>query len=153
MITKGLFTSNKDEWETPDDLFKELDNEFHFDTDLCASDKNAKCSHYIKKGSMSYGSNDSLPFVHNTGFMNPPYGRKIGNFVRKAYMLALVERKTIVCLLPARTDTKWWHNYCMKGEIRFIKGRIKFINPDNRTAKPQPAPFPSAIVIFRGKSK
>lgn len=155
-LNLGLFTSNKEEWETPQELFDELNHEFNFDTDLCASDKNTKCRRYVKKGDCYYSTgidkSDSLPYVHKSGFMNPPYGRKIGEFVRKAYLLALKEGKTIVCLLPARTDTRWWHNYCMKAyEIRFLKGRVKFINPDNRTAKPQPAPFPSAIVIFRPK--
>ena len=143
-------TSLSGEWETPQELFDELNKEFNFDTDLCASDKNAKCSRYVKKGDGAYDNNDSLPYVYKSAFMNPPYGRNIGKFVRKAYMLAFRDGKTIVCLLPARTDTKWWHNYCMKGEIRFLQGRVKFINPDDRTAKPQSAPFPSAIVIFRG---
>lgn len=157
-INLGLFSSNSEEWETPSNLFEELNNEFQFDTDLCASDKNAKCSHYIKKGSSYYNTgldrNDTLPYVGKSAFMNPPYGRKIGEFVRKAYLLAFRDKKTVVCLLPARTDTKWWHNYCMKAdEIRFLKGRVKFINPDNRNAKLQSAPFPSAIVIFRPKTK
>jgi hypothetical protein len=74
--------------------------------------------------------------------MNPPYGRKIGLWVQKAYEESR-GGSTIVCLLPARTDTRWWHDFCMKGEIRFIKGRLKFNDGKN------PAPFPSAVVIFR----
>ena len=75
--------------------------------------------------------------------MNPPYGRKIKLWVKKAYESAQSGRANVVCLLPARTDTSWWHDYCMKGEIRFIRGRLKFNNNENS------APFPSAIVIFR----
>lgn len=78
--------------------------------------------------------------------MNPPYGREIGKWVRKAYESSL-GGTTVVCLLPARTDTRWWHDYCMKGEIRFIRGRLKFGGHKNS------APFPSAVVIFRGNKK
>jgi len=74
--------------------------------------------------------------------MNPPYGREIRQWVKKAYESAL-GGATVVCLLPARTDTSWWHDYCMKGEIRFIRGRLKF--GDAR----ENAPFPSAVVIFK----
>lgn len=74
--------------------------------------------------------------------MNPPYGREIIHWVKKAYETS-IQGTTVVCLLPSRTDTKWWHEYCMKGEVRFIKGRLKFGGSKNS------APFPSAVVIFR----
>lgn len=74
--------------------------------------------------------------------MNPPYGRAIGSWVRKAYESSL-KGATVVCLVPARTDTKWWHDYAMKGEIEFIKGRLKFGGSKNN------APFPNAVIIFR----
>jgi len=74
--------------------------------------------------------------------MNPPYGRVIGQWVKKAYESSL-DGATVVCLLPARTDTSWWHDYCMKGEIRFVRGRLKFGGARGN------APFPSAVVIFR----
>jgi site-specific DNA-methyltransferase (adenine-specific) len=77
--------------------------------------------------------------------MNPPYGREIGKWVRKAYETAQAGRQAVVvCLLPARTDTAWWHDYAMKGEIRFLRGRLKFGGSKNS------APFPSALVIFNG---
>jgi hypothetical protein len=76
--------------------------------------------------------------------MNPPYGRQIGKWVEKAYQAALAGN-TVVCLLPARTDTKWFHEFCSKGEIRFLSGRLKFGGSRNS------APFPSAIVVFRPK--
>lgn len=148
-LSKGLFTSNKDNWETPNDLFDKLNEEFNFDIDLCATEINTKCNRFIGEKDCAYSNNYSVPYF-KCGYMNPPYGRNIGKFVRKAYLAALDE-KTVVCLLPARTDTKWWHNYCMRRnvEIRFLKGRVKFINPNKRDEKPQSAPFPSAIVIFR----
>ena len=74
--------------------------------------------------------------------MNPPYGREIGRFIKKAYEETLNGCKSVVCLLPSRTDTKWFHEYCMKGKIEFIKGRLKFGGSKNN------APFPSMIVIF-----
>ncbi|AIG28420.1 adenine methyltransferase [Brevibacillus laterosporus] len=73
--------------------------------------------------------------------MNPPYGKEIGKWVKKAFEEAS-KGATVVCLLPARTDTKWWHEYCMKGEIRLVKGRLKFGDSNNS------APFPSAVIIF-----
>lgn len=75
--------------------------------------------------------------------MNPPYGREIGHWVQKAYESAARGRAIVVCLLPARTDTRWWHEFCAQAEVRFIKGRLKFGNATSG------APFPSAIVIFR----
>ncbi len=77
-----------------------------------------------------------------TCWMNPPYGRKIGQWVRKAYESSLLGA-TVVCLLPARTDTAWWHDYVVKGEIRFLRGRLKFGGQKNS------APFPSAVVVYR----
>jgi len=140
MINKGLFTSNSDEWETPQELFDELNKEFHFNLDPCATEKNAKCSKYFTK------KDDGLHKKWDGRvFMNPPYGRKISQWVEKAYKEWWNHRVTIVCLLPARTDTKWFHDYCIKtDEIRFIKGRLKFSKMKNS------APFPSMIVIFRG---
>ena len=79
-----------------------------------------------------------------TCWMNPPYGREIIKWMKKAYQESL-KGCTVVCLVPSRTDTIWWHDYAMKGEITFIKGRLKFGNQSN------PAPFPSAVVVFKGK--
>jgi site-specific DNA-methyltransferase (adenine-specific) len=74
--------------------------------------------------------------------MNPPYGREIGKWMKKA-VEEWKRGNTVVCLVPARTDTAWWHDYAIKGEIRFIRGRLKFGGGKSS------APFPSAIVIFR----
>jgi hypothetical protein len=124
MINKGLFTSNTDVWSTPPDFYKKLDEEFHFDFDPCPLNPTFD-GLGVKWGRCNY--------------MNPPYGREIGKWVKKAS-----ENKMTVCLLPARTDTRWFHDYIYgKAEIRFIKGRLKFGGSKNS------APFPSMIVIFR----
>lgn len=135
-INKGLFTSNTDLWATPQDFFDKLNEEFNFELDVCANDENAKCDRYFTR------ETDGLK-QDWTGvcWMNPPYGREIGKWVKKAYESSL-NGATVVCLVPARTDTKWWHEYCMKGEIRLVKGRLKFGGSKNS------APFPSAVVIF-----
>lgn len=140
MLSKALFTSNSDEWETPQELFDELNKEFNFDLDPCATHKNAKCSLYYTKIHNGLTAPWSLAV---SIFMNPPYGREIGKWVKKAYEESQ-HGCLVVCLLPARTDTRWFHNYCLKGEIRWIKGRLKFSGMKNS------APFPSMIVIFRG---
>lgn len=141
MNTALMFSSETDLWSTPQDTFDALNEEFHFTYDVCATDENAKCPLYFTK--------EIDAFRHPwTGvcWMNPPYGREIGRWVQRAYEACVNDLTTTVCLLPARTDTRWWHDYCMKGEIRFIKGRLKFGNQTNS------APFPSAVVIFRPSS-
>lgn len=136
-MNKVLFSSNKEDWETPQDLFNELNKEFNFTVDVASSEKNYKCNrHYTEKenGLIQNWNNEIV-------WCNPPYGRKIGDWVEKASE----SKTTVVMLLPARTDTKWFHKYIYnKAEIRFIKGRLKFGNSVNS------APFPSMIVIFKG---
>jgi phage N-6-adenine-methyltransferase len=140
-INQGLFTSNTDLWATPKDFFILLDEEFDFDLDVCANAENAKCTHYFSP------EQDGLKQEWiGTCWMNPPYGRVIGDWVKKAYESSL-NGATVVCLLPARTDTRWWHDYCMKGEIRLVRGRLKFGDSKNS------APFPSAVVIFGKQAK
>ena len=139
MITKGLMSSNTDEWATPKALFKQLDDKYHFDIDVCATPENAKCEKYYTK------EEDGLSQEwQGRCFMNPPYGREIPKWVAKAYESVYRGGAELVCcVVPSRTDTRWWHDYCMKGEITFIKGRLKFNDGD------KPAPFPSAIVVFK----
>lgn len=139
MITSGLFTSNTPEWATPQDFFDKLDSEFHFDLDVCATAENAKCKRFFTKEqdglSQQWGG---------VIYMNPPYGREIVKWVKKCSEY----NGTAVALLPARTDTRWFHDYIYgKAEIRFIKGRLKFGGSKNS------APFPSMVVIFNGKDK
>jgi phage N-6-adenine-methyltransferase len=132
-----MFSSKTDCWATPLDFFRELDAEFGFELDVCALPENAKCSRYLTPGIDGLAQS-----WQGVCWMNPPYGREMNKWVRKAYESALAGA-TVVCLLPARTDTRVWHDYCMKGEIRFIRGRLKFGGHENA------APFPSAVVIFR----
>ena len=131
------YSSKSNEWATPVETFEALNREFHFTLDPCATKDNAKCDIFFDKQS------DGLKqdWGCNTVFMNPPYGREIGFWVKKAFE-ASTRGALVVCLIPSRTDTKWWHEYCMKGEIRFIRGRLKFGNSKNS------APFPNAVVIF-----
>lgn len=138
MKTEAMFSSKTCEWETPIEFFKELDGKYHFTLDVCATKENAKCARFFTR------ADDGLAQEwKGICWMNPPYGRKIGKWVKKAFETALQRSGTVVCLLPARTDTAWWHDYCMKGEITFIRGRLKFGGCDNS------APFPSAVVVFK----
>jgi len=138
MITAGMMTSKTDLWSTPQDFFDKLDAEFHFTCDVCALPENAKCARY-------YTPTDDGLTQRWSGvcWMNPPYGKVIGKWMQKAYESSITGGATVVCLVPARTDTAWWHDYAMRGEIRFIRGRLKFGSSKNS------APFPSAVVIFR----
>lgn len=138
-INKVLYSSENEVWETPQDLFNRLNDEFHFDIDVCATPENAKCSKFFSP------LDDGLSHDwQGVCWMNPPYGKKIGAWMKKA----MEAKATVVCLVPSRTDTKWWHDYAMKAdEIRFIKGRLKFGNSKNS------APFPSAIIVFGKKHK
>lgn len=135
-----MFSSSTDLWATPQDFFDRLNAEFNFDVDVCATPENAKCDVYFTK------EQDGL--VQSWGgltcWCNPPYGREVSKWVQKAYTSSRGEGSTVVMLLPARTDTKWFHEYIYnKSEIRFIKGRLKFGDSENS------APFPSMVVIFR----
>ncbi len=124
---KGLFTAASTHWETPVDLYESLDAEFHFNDDPCPL----------------FPVNDGLfrPWGTST-YCNPPYGQNITQWIRKASWEGRLG-KTIVCLVPSRTDTYWWHEYIMAAkEVRFIRGRLKFGGATNG------APFPSAVVIF-----
>ncbi len=132
-------SSATDLWATPQEFFDNLHAEFDFTLDVCASIENAKCERYFTK------EDDGLS-QQWTGscWMNPPYGREIGKWMCKA-MNSSMAGATVVCLVPARTDTAWWHDYAMKGEIRFIRGRLKFGGHKNS------APFPCAVVVFKGQ--
>src|ERR1043165_5064373 len=130
------FSSATDLWATPQDFFDRLNKRFGFTLDVCATPENAKCADYFT------AEQDGLAQDwRGVCWMNPPYGRAIGHWMRKAYESSLAGA-TVVCLVPARTDTRWWHDYAMRGEVEFIKGRLKF-----GSAKAT-APFPSAVVVF-----
>lgn len=138
-----LFSHKSDEWETPQALFDELDKEFHFDLDVCATNENAKCVVYfgLDNGVDGLTTPWEMPWGTARVWCNPPYS-DIKSWCKKCSE----HNGTAVMLVPARTDTKWFHEYCYNKpgvEIRFIKGRLKFGNSKNS------APFPSMIVIFR----
>lgn len=136
-VNPGLFTSLTPEWSTPQWLFDELHREFRFTLDVCATKLNAKCHAFLDDWGLQ------VSWRSETCWMNPPYGRAIGRWIAKAWAAAQ-DGATVVCLLPSRTDTAWWHDYVMKAcEIRFIKGRLHF------SGAKWSAPFPSAIVVFR----
>jgi len=137
---KVHYSSNTNEWSTPIDTFNELNKEFNFTLDPCSTKENAKCDKFFTiedDGLLQDWSQDVV-------FMNPPYGREIKDWIKKAYEESK-KGSTVVCLIPSRTDTKYWHDYIFKYayDIRFIKGRLKF--GDVKT----PAPFPSAIIVFK----
>lgn len=134
------FSSKTELWATPMDFFQEWSDFIGgFDLDVCANQENAKCQKFFSK------EDDGLSQEWNGKcWMNPPYGKEIGRWMKKAYESSQ-QGATVVCLVPSRTDTKWWHDYAMKGKITFIKGRLKFGNSKNS------APFPSAVVVFEGQ--
>jgi phage N-6-adenine-methyltransferase len=140
MNTALMFSSETDLWATPQNFFDELDKEFHFTLDPCATPENAKCKKYytVKEDGLKQD------WQGETVFCNPPYGKAIKNWVKKCYEESRKPNTKVVMLIPARTDTKYFHEYIYKKakEIRFVKGRLKFGCSKNS------APFPSMVVIF-----
>lgn len=132
--------TESDVWGTPQWLFDALNKEFGFTLDPCSTHENAKCAqHYTtqENGLLKDWGTESV-------FMNPPYS-ECDDWMRKAYGAAQ-EGATVVCLVPARTDTDWWHRYAMKGEVRLLKGRLRFGDAEAN------APFPSAVIVFRPRA-
>jgi phage N-6-adenine-methyltransferase len=137
-LNRGMFSSTSGEWETPKELFDAVDAVFHFTLDVCATHENAKCARYFIK------ERDGLAQEwRGVCWMNPPYGIEISRWVKKAYESSLEAGAVVVCLFPARTDTRWWHDYVIShaAGVKFIKGRVRF-------SRLGPAPFPSALVVF-----
>lgn len=136
------FRSDSFEWATPQAFFDSLHAEFRFELDVCATAENAKCDHFFTL------YEDGLK-QEWTGvcWCNPPYGREISQWMRKSLECSVLGHATVVCLVPARTDTGWWHDFVSKAsEIRYLRGRLKFGGHQNS------APFPSAVVIFERQS-
>ena len=136
-MNKALLSSNTGEWETPQAFFDRLNWKYHFTLDAAATAENAKCQKFFTKEddgiSRNWGGGEIV-------WCNPPYGREIGKWVKKGYEES--KAVVVVMLLPARTDTAWYHDYCTKGRITFVRGRLKFGGVKNS------APFPSMIVEF-----
>lgn len=137
----AMYSSSTDQWATPQDFFNELNKEFSFDLDPCADENNHKCERYFTKEQDGL----KMDWGGSRVFCNPPYGREIGEWVRKCYEEGHKEGTIVVMLIPARTDTKYFHDYILnRAELRFVRGRLRF--GDAETG----APFPSMVVIFRG---
>jgi len=139
-----MVSSLSPEWATPSNLFRILHAEFNFALDISPMD-----GRRIHDDVFDFEGDGLAAASWGPGpvWMNPPYGRGIGEWIERAYRESQ-RGATVVCLLPSRTDTSWWHDYCMKGEIRFLRGRLKFDG-----AKAGRAPFPSAVVVFRPKEE
>ena len=141
MNTAVLFSSKTDQWATPQRFYDDLNEEFSFTLDPCADESNHKCARYFTKEDDGLSKDWGGEVV----FCNPPYGREIPHWVKKCFdEVHFGECPCAVMLIPARTDTQWFHKYIYnKAEIRFIKGRLKFGDSQNS------APFPSMVVVFR----
>lgn len=137
MISEALYSSRSEMWETPQWLYDKLDAEYHFETDVCAVPENAKCKHFYTPE-----QDGLLQDWRGVCWCNPPYGRQVGRWVEKAAK----SKALVVMLIPARTDTKWWHEWVLPyGKVTFLRGRLKFGGAKNS------APFPSCIVVFDGR--
>lgn len=138
-INNGLFTSTRDDWETPVEFFDKYNAIYHFTLDVCANDKNFKVSRYFNREINGLVQS----WKGEVCWMNPPYGREISQWVEKACNETRQHNCIVVGLLPARTDTRWFHNYVYrKAEVEFIKGRLSF---DGKGS----APFPSMVAVWR----
>ena len=138
MNNELMFSSKETTWATPQDFFDRYDAIYHFETDVCALPENAKCARYFTP------EMDGLK-QEWTGvcWMNPPYGKEIGKWIKKAYESARDNLATVVCLLPARTDTTWYHDYILPhAHVEFVRGRLKFGGAKSG------APFPSVVAVF-----
>lgn len=145
-VNEGMFSSEKDYWATPIEFFNKLNKEFDFNLDPCCFPETAKCDKFFTQETDGL----SQDWEGYNVFCNPPYGREIGDWVKKCYKESKKKDTLVVMLIPARTDTKYFHKYIYNNakEIRFIEGRLKFVdfrNPDKKTAA---APFPSMVVVF-----
>ena len=147
-MNEALLSSKKLDWCTPADFFAELDREFHFNLDPAATDKSAKCAKYFTPADDGL----KMDWGGSCVFCNPPYGRQIGDWVRKGYEESQKPGTVVVMLIPARTDTSYYHDYIFGGkadEVRFLRGRLYFT--DEEGDPKGRAPFPSAVIIWRSK--
>lgn len=138
------FSSEKMDWETPQKYFNELHEKYNFTIDVATNGSNAKTENFYTEE-----DNALIQNWHGRVFCNPPYGRELKRWVKKAYEESQKDHnELIVLLIPARTDTTYWHEYIFdKAEIHFLKGRLKFEVNGKAT---NPAPFPSALIIYKG---
>ena len=145
-MNAALLSSKNMNWCTPQEFFNELDQEFHFTLDAAATDKSAKCAYYFTPADDGL----SKDWGGHCVFCNPPYGRAIQDWVRKGYEESRKPGTVVVMLIPARTDTTYYHEYIFHGkadEVRFLRGRLKFTDEDGNAK--DAAPFPSAVIVWR----
>lgn len=143
-VNKVHFSSRSNEWATPQSFFDRLNEEFRFDLDPCCTTESAKCSTFYTE------ADDGLvkPWF-GTVFVNPPYGRGIGKWVKRCYDMAQ-DGCTVVLLMPVRSDTPYWHDYVMRSsEVRLVRGRLRFTGGPKENPDSHNAPFPCAVVVFR----
>ncbi|KAI3349051.1 DNA N-6-adenine-methyltransferase [Clostridium botulinum] len=138
--TELMFSSKTDMWSTPQEFYNKLNEEFNFNLDPCSTHENAKCEKHFTLVEDGLKQN----WAGSTVFCNPPYGRVLKDWVKKCYEESKKPNTRVVMLIPARTDTTYFHSYIYKKvrEIRFIRGRLKFGDCKNA------APFPSMVVVF-----
>lgn len=142
-VNRAVLKSHSCEWATPQKLFDELDKEFKFTLDVAATKFNAKCARFFDQNSNGLAQK----WAPARCWMNPPYGLNLKHWMKKAWKESVDEGALVVCLVPSRTDTSWWHNYALEAdEIRFLQGRIRFDGGNGGQAT-----FPSCIIIFRGR--
>lgn len=141
-----FFSSKSNEWETPEGFYNKLDCKYHFTLDPASTIENAKCDKFF-----TFQDNAlEKDWSNNIVFCNPPYGRGIKYWIKKCYEEGLKENTIVVALIPSRSDTKYFHEFCMKAkDIYFVKGRLKFKNVFE-DIDGSPAPFPSMVVVFDG---
>jgi len=138
-MNEGMFTSDRQDWETPQRFFDKLDEVYRFTLDVCATTKNTKCPKFFTPEVDGLAQDWS----GETWWCNPPYGREIGRWMEKCYLETKGGDSIGMALIPVRTDTKWWHDWVMRAySIGFIRGRLKFVGGSSS------APFPSAIVFW-----
>lgn len=144
MVDAVLYSSKSEEWETPQDLFDQLNAQFSFTLDAAATAENTKCEEFLTREDDALAESTNWPGVV---WLNPPYGRGLYKWIEKAWWECL-GGSTVVMLLPSRTDTQWFHDFIYnKAEVIFLRGRLKFSGNKNA------APFPSMIVVFRPRGK
>ena len=143
---KTMFSSKSNEWETPQDFFNKLNKKFKFTLDPCSTHDNRKCKKYYT----IWDNGLSRSWKNERVFVNPPYS-DVGKWVKKSYEESTENGATVALLIPARTDTKYWHDYVMPSAsvVYFVKGRLKFVN-NSDTNESNSAPFPSAVIVFGG---
>lgn len=142
-----MFSSKEEKWQTPQNIFDKLNKEFNFTLDPCCQHDSAKCDKYytpVEDGLIQSWENEIV-------FVNPPYGRELKKWVKKSHDEVIENGSTVVMLIPSRTDTSYFHDYIYnKFEVRFLRGRIKFVNPKTKK-QGDSAPFPTMIVVMRNK--